>query len=297
MEQLILLVNTLVDVIVGRFPCGAETLVTDAFLTLFGSGLTLAFALGFASRDPIPEGIYANIRRWRGGISDRMANIGNLLAAIEAHQPAWTIPAELLETLAANYNRLQTLVSRCRTSASSTDDRADRNLLLASTVNLCRRQIKIWAHAACAEGLLSAADVRSLGFLMPGDVGGHRQRAEPTRAVAEVKVKIISSSTILVVIDQSSGESAVRLAHNWPHGVRNALIVITADDGVTEIHRQLTTRIRTLVRMPDGSHGKQFLIKAAFLRHVDDVPNFGNQPTFSIPLMTEDLIIAHTRHE
>ncbi|MDR0667489.1 MAG: hypothetical protein LBF90_02590 [Prevotellaceae bacterium] len=75
MEQLILLVNTLVDVIVGRFPCGAETLVTNAFLTLFGSGL--AFALGFASRDPIPEGIYANIRRWRGGISDRMANIAN----------------------------------------------------------------------------------------------------------------------------------------------------------------------------------------------------------------------------
>jgi hypothetical protein len=41
--------------------------------------------------------------------------------------------------------------------------------------------------------------------------------------------------------------------------------------------------------MPPGSHGKQFVIRAAFLKHPDDVPYFGNSPTFSMPLTTGDL--------
>jgi hypothetical protein len=41
--------------------------------------------------------------------------------------------------------------------------------------------------------------------------------------------------------------------------------------------------------MPDGSYGKQFIIKSSFLKHVDDEPHFGNKPKFSMPLMTEDL--------
>jgi hypothetical protein len=50
--------------------------------------------------------------------------------------------------------------------------------------------------------------------------------------------------------------------------------------------------------MPEGSHGKQFIIKAAFLRHVNDEPRFGNEPTFSMPLTTEDLAASldHQHH-
>jgi hypothetical protein len=51
--------------------------------------------------------------------------------------------------------------------------------------------------------------------------------------------------------------------------------------------------------MPDGSHGKQFILKAAFLKHVDDEPRFGNEPTFSMPLTTADLAatIDRQHHE
>jgi hypothetical protein len=41
--------------------------------------------------------------------------------------------------------------------------------------------------------------------------------------------------------------------------------------------------------MPSGSRGKLFIIRAAFLRHVDDKPRFGPEPTFFMPLTTEDL--------
>jgi hypothetical protein len=68
-----------------------------------------------------------------------------------------------------------------------------------------------------------------------------------------------------------------------------AVIVITAADGVTEVYRQMTDRLHNDIKMPAGSHGKQFIIKAAFLKHVNDEPKFGNEPTFSMPLTTEDL--------
>jgi hypothetical protein len=36
--------------------------------------------------------------------------------------------------------------------------------------------------------------------------------------------------------------------------------------------------------------GRQFVIKAAFLKHPDDEPEFDPQPTFTMPYPTEDLI-------
>jgi hypothetical protein len=44
--------------------------------------------------------------------------------------------------------------------------------------------------------------------------------------------------------------------------------------------------------MPEGSHGKMFLIKASFLKHVNDSPLFGNEPAFSMPLSTGDMADA-----
>jgi hypothetical protein len=91
------------------------------------------------------------------------------------------------------------------------------------------------------------------------------------------------------VIDRSADENAAQVAHGWPEGGHNALLVITADDGKTEVYRQMTTRL------PDGSHGKQFIVKASFLKHVNDEPRFSNEPTFSMPLTTENLAAALAR--
>jgi hypothetical protein len=138
-------------------------------------------------------------------------------------------------------------------------------------------------------------DVHLLGFLLPGETGGRHDRTEATDVTAEVKVKIVNEDFIRVVVDQSAGENAVQVVHGWPQGVKNALIVITSVDGKTEVYRQITSRLHNDIRMPDGSHGKQFIIKASFLKHVDDEPRFGNEPTFSMPLTTEDLAVAVAR--
>jgi hypothetical protein len=80
--------------------------------------------------------------------------------------------------------------------------------------------------------------------------------------------------------------------------VRKALIVITAADGKTEVHRLTTTRLHNDIHMPEGSHGKQFIIKASFLKHLDDAPRFGSDATFSMPLTTKDLAAGiHRQHQ
>jgi hypothetical protein len=258
-------------------------------LTVAGSGVIIAFALGVIAPGVISDGLLANVRRWHGNIDEQYTNINILINAITAHQPAWTIPADLLTLLTNNRDQLRELIDKCKSPHASQADRTLRNSLLKSTVGICLLQIKIWAYGEYAAGVMTADDVHLLGFLLPGEQGGHHSRKEPTDVIAEVKVAVLNSDFIRVVVDQSAGENAAQVVHGWPFGVRQALIVILADDGVTEVLRLITTRLHNDIRMPDGSRGKLFIIKAAFLKHIDDEPKFGNEPTFSMPISTEDL--------
>ena len=214
---------------------------------------------------------------------------------VKGKRKTWPIPTAIYSELTNNRNELQRIVNKCKTADASTTDRAYRNSLLKSTVGLCLTRIKIWAYGQYDAGVLTADDVHRLGFLLPGELGGHHDRAEGTNVVAEVSVRVINEDNIRVVIDQSGGENAAHVIHGWPTGVRNALIVIVAADGKTEVYRAPTTRLHNNIRMPDGSHGKQFIIKASFLRHTNDAPRFGNEPTFSMPITTQDLAAALDR--
>jgi len=285
LEILILLVSTTFDHVNLFLTSLSEAIFTPEA----GNGVALAFALGAVAYSNLSEGVLASIRRWHGSIDEQFGNIDNLVNLIEAHQTTWNIPPDLFQQLTNDHSQLQTLINKCRTSAASTADRTLRNSLLKSTVGLCLLQVRIWAYGQFTANALTADDVHLLGFLLPGESGGHHDRTEATDTVAEVKVRVINEDNVRIVIDRSAGENAGQVLHGWPSGVHNALIVITAADGKTEVYRQLTTRLHNDVGMPDGSHGKQFIVKASFLKHVNDEPRFGNEPTFSMPLTTEDL--------
>jgi hypothetical protein len=246
----------------------------------------------------LPEGLRVSVRRWHGSIDDQFSNIDNLVNRITAH-PAWNFPATLLTQLTANRDQLQTLINKCRTPDASQTDRLLRSALLKSTVGLCLQQARLWAYGAFAVDTLTAEDVHGLGFLLPGETSGHHSHTEATDVHAEVKVSVVSEDIIRVVVDQSEGENAAEVAHGWPRGVKHALIVIYAADGITEVYRTITTRLHNDIQMPAGSRGKLFIIKASFLKHVDDIPRFGNAPTFSMPLTTNDLaaILDRQAHE
>jgi hypothetical protein len=238
----------------------------------------------------IPEGILADIRKWRGGIDDKFSNIYNLVNILTEHKTDWEVPEQLLENLTENRRMLQYLISLCKSTAGSTNDRGRRNTLLNSTVQMCLLQAKVWAYQAYVSGTITLDNVHSMGFLMPGETGGRHKRAKATDVLAEVKVKVINEDFVRVTVDCSEGKNAAMSSGGWPKGVNTALIVITAADGVNEVCRLMTDRLNNDINMPKGSHGRQFIIKASFLRHVGDNPRFGNEQTFSMPLTTEDLI-------
>jgi hypothetical protein len=262
-----------------------------------GSPLTLAFAVT-VTYGSIPEALIAANRRWHGGIDDQFSNISNLYQTLQTHEKDWEVPSDMMTELATDRSEINRLIEQCRSNYASPADRAHRNAILKSTVGYCLLQVKIWSYAQFTSGNITAEDVHLLGFFLPGETGGNRERTEATDVVAQVKVKIITADIARVIIDQSATDNAAQVMHGWPFGVKHALIVITAADGKTEVVRLFTTKLHNDIKMPEGSHGCQFLIKASFLKHLDDEPRFGNQPTFSMPLTTEDLVatVDHQHH-
>ncbi|MDR0698710.1 MAG: hypothetical protein LBG28_05775 [Tannerella sp.] len=261
----------------------------DIFNNLITGGATsLALAAG-VSPSNIPEEIRNIVRQWHGSIDKKFTNIDNLVLTIQAHS-TWGTPPQF-SLIVSNRALLAALIPKCKSPQGSSNDRARRSTLLKTTVDLCIGTVKLWAYNMynVNPNVFTIDDLHSLGFLLPGETGGRHSRTEATDATAEVKVIVLSSDRIKVVIDKAVGENAALTKHAWPSGVRMAIIVILAVDDNTEIIRMYTSRLSNKITMPQGSHGKAFIAKAAFLRHVDDAPIFGPQPTFTMPFSTEDL--------
>jgi hypothetical protein len=295
-----IIMETFISLIICYFSqaCDCIGLMVDSINLLFTggtAGLVLASTIGIAT-GILSEGDLAIARRWHGGINDRYNNIKNLVHILTGHKDTWNVPSALLAEITNGCNILRELIPHCRGGMANRADRNRRNMVLKEAVKFCLLEVKVWAYAQYTAKALTADEVHALGFLLPGEGHGNHSRAEASNAIAEVKVRVINGDFIRVVIDRSAGENAGPVAGGWPHGIRHALIVINASDGKTEIHRQITTRLHNDIRMPEGSHGKQFVIKASFLRHVNDEPRFGSEPTFSMPLNTDDLANIERRH-
>jgi hypothetical protein len=287
MENLTMFLIVSVNTIFDHVSMFLASFFDGGFLSAAGSP-ALAFAVGAVALGVVSESIVANTQRWHGRIDDQFAAVNNLVNVIAEHQE-WPFPPIQYTQLTTGRDRLRSLIEKCNSTSASAVDRELRNTELKAMVDLCLLHVRLWAYGNYELGTLSAAEVHQLGFLLPGEAGGHHSRKEVTDAVAEVKAGVVALDIIRVVIDQSAGENAAQVIHGWPHGVKQALIIVLAADGVTEVHRQLTSHLHTDIQVPAGSRGKLLIVKAAFLRHVDDTPRFGNEPTVTMPLTTEDL--------
>jgi hypothetical protein len=265
------------------------SVLTDVLLLPEIGGSLIALALSGAGV-PLTEAVLAAARRWHGGIADRFANVKNVVDTLDSHELSWSVPAATLSYLNTNRTALQALVDKCDTNDASSNDRAHRDALLGEMVYYCLHDVYYWCIGALSAGKLTVKDIHDLGFLLRGETGGHHSRAEATNAKVEVKVRIVGDCYIRVVVDQAADENAGPVKKAWPKGVHHAIIVILTADGRKEVKREILTRVHNDIRMPEDSRGKLFIIKAAFLRHVNDDPRFNsNEPAFSIPLTTEDL--------
>jgi hypothetical protein len=289
MTILIFILIQLADVISGHLS-GFFTSVSN-IAGLPTAGETVALAAIAITYSSLPAEMLAAARRWHGSIDEQFVNINNLIVTIQANQATWGTPPQFSQ-LVANRKQLITLIPKCRSLDGSTNDRTQRNTLLKTSVGICLTSVKLWAYGKynTNPNTFTLDNLHSLGFLLPGEAGGVRIRAKATEVAAEIKVTALSADMIRAVIDQASTDNAALVAHGWPPGVKTALIVILAADNKTEIIRLHTTHLYNEIRMPEGSHGKAFVAKAAFLKHIDDEPVFGPQPTFTMPYSTEDLL-------
>jgi hypothetical protein len=249
----------------------------------------IILTVGGLSHDEVPDWARAAAKRWHGSMGDKIINLDNLTDTLVEHRSLWPVPQAIIDKLTLGMTKLAALVKKCNSNLGSPADREARDMLLDDLVTFSLQSVRNWVYGQYYDGLLARNDVHLLGFLLVGETSGHHGRSEPTRALASVKVAIIDADSIFVVIDQAALENSALVAHGWPRGVHEALLVITAVDGDVEVVRRMTRNLHNEILMPPGSHGKQFIIKASFMKHPDDVPHFGNSPTFSMPLTTDDL--------
>jgi hypothetical protein len=287
------LLNELVNLPVGPLCDQVQNVIN--FLPGAGalSGFGLAFALPVTTGpDGIPQEIVlSTAKRWHGDTADRFANVNVVTDTLKSHVDTWPMPEGMVTQLNTWRNRIQILIQVCTSYNVSPHDRIERDALLRAAVGYCIHTVKYWAIGEVGAGVLTLDDLHELCFLLPSEHFA-RERAKETNVVAEVKVSVTNQDFIRVIIDQSAGEDAAKVVRGWPHGVRQALIVIMDQSGKKEVVRQITTHLYNDIKMPEGSHGKQFIVMASFLKHVDDSPKFGNTPTFSMPLTTIDLAAA-----
>jgi hypothetical protein len=252
--------------------------------------IIFAFAVVVLSRSKVPESVWEAVKKWRRGtVNEQYGNLTNVAGTLDSHELGWSVPAPMLAKLKGYRTKLQPLMDKCNARKASKLETAQRKSLLKEAVNYCLYDVEHWACGVCRDGEITREELHDLAFVLKEERGGYRARLEPTDVVPEVKVRVVDADIVEVVVDQASNENAGPVRNGWPKGVRYVRIIVTADDGKTEILRHDSVTLRNRLRMPDGSHGKLFLLKAAFLKHLDDVPAFSAEPSFTMPFTTEDL--------
>jgi hypothetical protein len=274
--------------------CFALALVATLFPGMELPCLALAF-IPAVLKGTITLGLLSEVHQWHGTIEQQCANVNHLINILDAHKE-WGLDPESLGILKGYRDEAVRLSQKCDNGEASMQDRRDRSSALKTAVGYCLLQIKLWAYSIYNEGVITLEQLHSMRFLLPGETSGRHESTDDTEEIkAEVKVTVINEDMIKVVVNQSTGENESQVARGWPKGVKHALIVIYSTDG-KEVLRYTTSLIRNKIPMPADSRGKQFVIKAAFLRHLNDTPVFGNQPTFSMPINTVDLVAAIEQH-
>ncbi|MDR1414669.1 MAG: hypothetical protein LBI96_02570 [Odoribacteraceae bacterium] len=242
---------------------------------------------GGSSGNPM-ETMSVTVRKWYGGIRGKYDNVINLNTRLKDKEKEWNVPPEIMELFGEHVDELDRLVMKCRTMDGSPADRMTRNNLLNRLVKASLNVARNWAYGQYALGKLLTSDIHLLGFMVVGERSTRHPRSKETLEVPEVSARALDSGSAYIVLSQGAYENAARVASAWPRGVRNAVIVIMEIDG-REIIRHMTTRVHNVVKMPEGCRGKQFIVKASFLKHVDDNTHFGNETVFTMPLTVEDI--------
>jgi hypothetical protein len=243
-------------------------------------------AMGYAG---VSAETATHVRGWHISITTQTANIQTLYDGLIARESTVPTPLAYKERLAKACAKLSEDAAKSAAGNLTPNERHERNALLKATVAFCLHVVRPWVYGEYSQERLTAEEVHELGFLLPGETGGNHGLSEATDVMIEVKTVIVSGNIVRVIFDQASTKNAGPVLRGWAPGTRMARLVIYAVDGHTEVVNMMTTHLHNDIVLPEDCHGKQFLVRATFLKHVNDEPRWSNEVTFSMPKTTGDL--------
>ncbi|MDR1414174.1 MAG: hypothetical protein LBI96_00005 [Odoribacteraceae bacterium] len=250
--------------------------------------IVYVLTLGSNYRHKVPDSVLAHLHGWTKSIDSKFYNIDHLSKTLVTLRPLVPVPQAIITYFADNLESLQDLISTCKSSAGSADLRRKRDILLGEMVDFCLVTVRIFLYEMFDTKVMTAEQIHELGFLLPHEKVGGSGRSKPTDAIAAIKVVIKGLDAVEIVFDYSAGKNAGEVRSGWPKGVRHGIIVILSEDGRTEILRLATGKLHNTIMMPPETRGKLLIAKVAFLKHLDDIPVYGEEPMFMMPKTTED---------
>jgi hypothetical protein len=155
------------------------------------------------------------------------------------------------------------------------------------------RGVRGWAIGATnATKKMSIIDLNDLGFELPEQRGGHKERKAPYEGIAEVNVKVDAMDSILITVDNAENKHSNKTRRSKPKGVAYVIYTVSDANG-NEIFRSIDTRTQIQVKLDPKYRGRVLRVNAAFLTHTNDTPNFSMPQTVSMPHGLDDDFQQH----
>jgi hypothetical protein len=234
------------------------------------------------------EALHTVVKNWHGSLDAQFTNIENLYSGLQALQPTWGVPMQLMTVLADKVPLLEKAVMKCRERNAGPVDFDIRRSLTKELVDFSLDTARNIVFGAYGQKEITIHDVHRLGFMLMSESGGAHGRAIPNKVQAEAKVQVMDYSNINLVVDKASHEDAGPVTEGWPEGAKTVKVLISDIHG-KEVLQLMSAHLHTQIHLPDWVRGKQLVLRAAFLKHVDDEPVYSNEVTFTMPLMIRDI--------
>jgi hypothetical protein len=149
-------------------------------------------------------------------------------------------------------------------------------------------EVRAWAISATAvTKKMSLEDLNDLGFALPGQFGGHHDRKAPYDGIAEVNAKVDAMDSILITVDNAENKLGNRTKGSKPENIRIVLYTV-ADENGEPIEHIINTHSQIQVKVDSKYRGHILFVRAAFLAHPNDLPNFNEPVIVSMPRDVQD---------
>jgi hypothetical protein len=240
----------------------------------------------------VPTGEQVRLNKgWHKSITEKMHCLTNLDNKLTLDGEYWGMDPAVLTQNHALYVQIEPYYTLYLSGDARNSELVIFRRLLGEDVEYALDVVKPDAIGRCGVGAMDISDLNSLGFLMPNQGKGRHERSGENEIVPETNAKVTAIDTVMVTVDNALDKHGNRTKGSKPKGVKQILIVLQDEKGV-EIFNKMFTKTQVYIDIDQKYRGEIILVRAAFLKHVDDTPHFGEPVAVSMPKDIADILQA-----